>query len=194
MLDAAAARDFLQQAVAAEPGYALAHSALADALVALGYDKKAREEAEKAYQAATNLPRQDRMLVEARFREINGEWEQAVGLYQMLWRAAPDNIEYGLRLANAQTRANKGKDALATVAELRGLAAPALTIRIHLAEAAAAFSLGNFKLEQASAEKAASKAQALGSGLVLARLNASRPRRCFIRTTWLTPSRFIVMH
>ena len=47
VLDAAAARDFLEQAVAAEPDYALAHSALADALLALGYDKKAREEAEK---------------------------------------------------------------------------------------------------------------------------------------------------
>ncbi len=180
VLDAAAARDFLQQAVAAEPSYALAHSALADALVALGYDKKAREEAEKAFQAATNLPRQDRMLVEARFREINGEWKQAVGLHQMLWRNAPDNVEYGLRLANAQTRANKGKDAMATVAELRALAAPARDDpRIDLAEAAAAFSLGNFKLEQASAEKAAAKAQALGSGLVLARAEREQAKALF---------------
>ena len=98
----------------------------------------------------------------------------------MLWRDSPDNVEYGLRLAGAQTRANKGKDALATVVELRNLPAPARDDpRIDLAEAAAAFSLGNFKLEQASAEKAASKAQTLGSGLVLARAEREQAKALF---------------
>ena len=46
-LDALTARDRLQQAIAADPKFALAHSALADAWSRLGYDHKAQEEARR---------------------------------------------------------------------------------------------------------------------------------------------------
>jgi tetratricopeptide (TPR) repeat protein len=55
IFDAAAARSLLEQAVAAEPDYALAHSALAEALNFLGYDKQAQEEAKKAVDLSDKL-------------------------------------------------------------------------------------------------------------------------------------------
>jgi len=49
LFDAVGARDLLTRAVAAEPGNALSHSALATAWSALGYDAKARDEAKAAF-------------------------------------------------------------------------------------------------------------------------------------------------
>ena len=48
--DALAARDRLQQAVAADSDYALAYSALAEAWMALGYNEKAEQAAATAFQ------------------------------------------------------------------------------------------------------------------------------------------------
>jgi hypothetical protein len=49
VFEALAARDLLVKAVAAEPGYRLAHSALAAAWSALGYDGKDKEESTLAF-------------------------------------------------------------------------------------------------------------------------------------------------
>ena len=79
------ARDLLQQAVAAEPDFPLAHSALAEAWSALGYDAKAQEQAAKAVELADDLPREDRQLIKARNHEMSWRWDEAIESY----RAAP---------------------------------------------------------------------------------------------------------
>jgi tetratricopeptide (TPR) repeat protein/tRNA A-37 threonylcarbamoyl transferase component Bud32 len=170
LFDALAARGLLEKAVLADPQHALAHSALAAAWSALGYDAKATEEAKKAFDLSANLPREDRLWVEGRYWETAKEWERAAEIYRTLWIFSPDNLDYGLFLADAQISASKGKDALATIQELRAAPQPACNDpRIDLAEARAADALADFKREQLAAERAATKAEALGAGLLTAR-------------------------
>jgi DNA-binding winged helix-turn-helix (wHTH) protein/tetratricopeptide (TPR) repeat protein len=170
MFDALAARDLLLQAIAADPKFPLAHSALADAWAALGYEQKAKEEATKAFQLAANLSREDRLVVEGHYREMSHQWDQAIDIYRALFKFFPDNIEYGLGLARIQTAGERGQDALATLDELRKLSPPAGgDPRIDQADAEAAVVLGDLKREKAAATKAAEKAKAIGAKLLLAR-------------------------
>ena len=170
LFDALAARGLLEKAVLADPQHALAHSALAAAWSALGYDAKATEEAKKAFDLSANLPREDRLWVEGRYWETAKQPEKAAEIYKTLWIFSPDNLDYGLRLAEAQISARKAKDALSTVQDLRAAPSPARDDpRIDLAEASAADALADFKREQAAAERAASKAEALGAALLTAR-------------------------
>ncbi|HXK11057.1 MAG TPA: protein kinase [Vicinamibacteria bacterium] len=169
-LDALAARDLLQKAVAADPRSPLAHGALADAWAALGYDESARRETQRAYDLSAGLSREDRLAVEGRYRETSGEWARATEIYGALVAFFPDNVEYGLRLAGAQNTAGKGREALDTLAKMRGLLpAAAQDPRIDVAEALVAQSLGDFRREQAAAGRAATKGAARGAGLLVAR-------------------------
>ncbi|MFY9821053.1 MAG: protein kinase, partial [Thermoanaerobaculia bacterium] len=125
LFDPVGARDLLSRAVAAEPGNALSHSALATAWSALGYDARARDEAKAAFDRAANLPREERLLIEGRYRENVQDWDRAIQTWWKLWSTFPDNVDYGLRLAAVQTAAGRVADALATTAALRTLPAPA---------------------------------------------------------------------
>jgi len=168
--DAIAARDLLQKAVAADPNNALAHSALAAAWTLLGYDEKARLSAKSAYELSASLSREDRLLTEARYRETSKEWDNAAANYRTLFGFFPDNLEYGLLLARAQTRGGKGKESLATVDSLRRLPPPDREDpRIDLAASEVWQSLGDFKQGQAFASQAAQKAKAQNAKLILAR-------------------------
>jgi tetratricopeptide (TPR) repeat protein/predicted Ser/Thr protein kinase len=170
VLDAAAARDLLVKAIAADPKSPMAHVALADAWTMLGYDGKAKEAAQRAFDLSSSLSREDRLSVEGRYREISGEWDKAIEIYRGLLAVFPDDIEYGLRLAGAQGTAGKGQEGLLTLARLRSLSAPASDDpRIDLTEAAIAHSLGDFRLEQRAASKAAAKGTAQGAKLLVAR-------------------------
>lgn len=167
LLNAVAARPLLEKAVSLEPSYALPYSALADAWSILGYQIKAQEAAKKAFDRAAALQREPFLLIEGQFRELANEWDRSIQIYRSLWTFFPDNSEYGLRLANAQTAAGKGKDALVTIQELRKLAG-ADDLRIDLAEAATAEALGDFAREQSVASQAASKAEARRTRLLTA--------------------------
>jgi DNA-binding winged helix-turn-helix (wHTH) protein/tetratricopeptide (TPR) repeat protein len=169
VFDALAARDLLQKAVSVDPNFALSRSALSTAWAALGYDEKARDEARKALDLSSSLPRGERLLVEGRYREISRNWEDAIVVYQTLFQFFPDNLEYGLALADAEVSGGKGKDALLAVGALRNLPHPLRDDpRIDLAEARAAESMGDFRRVEASAARAAQKAQAAGTTLLLA--------------------------
>ena len=168
--DVLAARDLLAKAVATDPTHALAYSALGEAWHTLGYDQKAKAAAERAFALSTSLSREERLLVEARLRAITPQWDRAVEIYRTLWGFFPDNIDYGLALATAQTSAGKGRDALATIAALRQLPSPAAADpRIDLQEASAATSVSDFARAQTAAAGAATKAGAHGARLLVAR-------------------------
>jgi eukaryotic-like serine/threonine-protein kinase len=170
VFDALTARDLLLKAVAAEPSYALSHSALATAWSQLGYDENARAQAKGAFDLSANLSRAERLLVEARYREASKDWPGAIEIYRALFEFFPDNLEYGLALAADQVNAGQGKDALATVRALRTLPPPlGDDARIDLANAQAAESLGDFKTVHLCAVRAAEKARAAGASLLLAR-------------------------
>ncbi len=170
VLDALAARDLLEKAIAAEPQHPLPHSALAQALSVLGYDEKSRAEAKSAFDLSKDLPREQQLWIEGRYREFSKDWKKAIEVYRTLYTFTPDNLDYGLRLAGAQDAGGDSKDALATVATLRQLPPPERDDpRIDLAEADAAESLSDFHRAQQLAESAARKGEAQGAPLLTAR-------------------------
>jgi eukaryotic-like serine/threonine-protein kinase len=123
--DPSAAKDLLQEAVISEPKFSLGHAMLARAWSQLGYEQNRREEAKKALDLANDLPRAERMLVEGEYYESLGDQERAASTYHALFELFPDNVEYGLRLATAQSMAGHNSQASATLSQLRHLPSPA---------------------------------------------------------------------
>jgi tetratricopeptide (TPR) repeat protein len=171
VLDSMGARILLEQSIAADARFALAHSALAEAWSRLGYDNKAKLEARQAYDLSTNLSREEKLLVEGRYREIDHQYEKAIDICRTLFTFFPDTLDYGLNLALVQARGSKAHDALATIESLRKLAPPASDDpRIDLEEAQAWDALDDYKHQELPLSRAAEKAKAAGSRLILARV------------------------
>jgi eukaryotic-like serine/threonine-protein kinase len=170
LFDAFGAREYLERAVSVDGRFSQGHSALAQAWSALGYDELARHEAQRAFELAAGLGREERLWAEGRFREMSREWERAIEIYGTLFEFFPDNLEYGLRLASAQASAGQAEAALGTLAALRsrplGLADLA---RLDLSEALAAEALADHRREQAAAARAAAQGRSLGAHLLVAR-------------------------
>jgi serine/threonine protein kinase/tetratricopeptide (TPR) repeat protein len=163
-MDAKGAIDPLQKAIKESPEYALAHSALAEAWSILGYDDRAQNEEQKALSLAGSLSAEDRGLIQGRLYEFASDWDKAATYYLSLRTLYQDDLDYGLRQANAQVRGGKPKDAMATISDLRAIAGPAgEDPRIDLRAAEAAEMLGDFKAQEASASRAAEKAERQGS-------------------------------
>ena len=174
--DARGARDLLEQAVATDPKYALAHSALATAWSALGYGELAKQEARRAFELSANLSRADRLSIEAGYRETTAEWDKAIATFRTLFAFFPDNLDFGLRLARVEARAGQGKDALATVEALRKLPHPVGDDpALDLMESLAADQLGDFKRANSAAATAADRAQVRGAEVMIAE---ARCRQC----------------
>jgi serine/threonine protein kinase/tetratricopeptide (TPR) repeat protein len=170
LADYLGARDLLQQVVAADPAYALSHSALSAAWSGLGYQQKAREEAKRAVDTSEGLSPEQRLWVEGNYRESTREFDKAIEIYRKLLEAAPDDIESGLRLAAAQNADGKSNESLATLQALRNLPSPLKDDpRIDLAEAVAAESVSDFKRESDLGSHAAATATAEGARLLIAR-------------------------
>jgi tetratricopeptide (TPR) repeat protein len=167
--EALQARDLLQKAVTADPRHSLAQAALGTSWAMLGYMTRAKEETRKALDLSAKLSREDRLVVEGKYRETSLEWDQAAEIYRTLFGFFPDNVEYGLRLAAAQTSAGKPKAALATIEALRKFSTlNANDPRIDLAEARAGGALSDFKHERTLAAAAAARARESGARLFLA--------------------------
>ena len=167
--DAISAKALLEKAVAADPKYPLAHSALAKAWAALGYDKRAGDEAKIAFELSGNLSREERLLVEGQYREACKQWSLAIDIYRTVFGFFPDNLEYGLRLAAAQSSGGKPQDALSTLATLRTLPSPlGDDPRIDREESQAFNFLGDYKQQFAAASTTIKKAKARGARLLVA--------------------------
>jgi eukaryotic-like serine/threonine-protein kinase len=160
--DALGARDPLVRAIALQPNLAPAHAALASAWHLMGYDSKAREEAQKALELSKNLSQAEQRSIEGQYREFNSEWDKAIEIYRNLWGVFQDEPDYALKLANIQTAAGKGQDALATLDELRPPRV-ADDPRVDLARAFAAESLSDVKMQESASAAAAEKASKAGS-------------------------------
>src|SRR6185503_18259193 len=132
--DAQGASELLRQAVAVDARDPRAHSALAAAYTALGYVEKAREEARQAVELSASLPDTERQEVRAQYFETSGEWGSAARAWEEIWRRQPDDLEYGLRLAQALTAAGDPARALDVAHVLRRLPSVAAAyVRIYFA-------------------------------------------------------------
>ena len=168
--DAPAAQMLLYKAVATDPNFALGHSALAATWSVLGYDENAKSEARRALDLSLSLSSQQHLLIAGQYSEFMRDWDQAVATYQQLVDLFPDSVDYCLLLANAQTSAGKGSQALATLGKLRNLPPPASQDpQIDLAQAVAADSLGDFKQELEHADRAIRMGTDLTERLLVAR-------------------------
>jgi eukaryotic-like serine/threonine-protein kinase len=170
LMDPLPALDPLQKAVAADPKFPLAHSALARTWSGLGYDPKAEDEAKLAFQLSGDLSREDRLLVEGQYRTMTHDWKIATEIYRTLVRYFPDNAEYGLRLAGAQSFSGNPTDGMETIAVLKRFPPPqGDDPRIYLEEATAKSRLGDTKGMLEASVTAANKAAEQGSKFVEAR-------------------------
>lgn len=168
--DAIGARPLLETAVARDPQFPLAHSALGTALSALGYDAKAREEAKKAFDLSANLNREEQLVIEGRYRSVANQWDRAQEVYRTLFGLFPDNLDYGVSLVSAESMNARSDDVIATLNMLRQLPAPAnLDPRIDLAEAYWAESISDFRREQQASVRAVERGSVLGAVLLVAR-------------------------
>jgi DNA-binding winged helix-turn-helix (wHTH) protein/tetratricopeptide (TPR) repeat protein len=167
--DARGARDFLEQAAAADPESAVIRSSLSLAWTGLGDDARARAAAEKAVALAARLPQEQRLAIEARASEVKKDWARAGELYRSLWTFYPDNLEYGLRLADCLSAGGHGERALAAVEEMRKLPPPAGNDpRVDLAEAWTAKRLSDAAREMRAAASAEAKGRKSGATQIVA--------------------------
>ncbi len=167
--DPRGARESLVQAARIDEGNPLVHAALAEAFSSLGYDAKARDAVQRAFALSSTLGREERLFLEGRKAEIEGSWERAIESYRTLYGFFPDNLDYGLKLASAQSAARRGKDALVTVESLRHLPAPSsLDPRIDLAELEAARELAEFRRAKLAGERAVERGRTSGARLLVA--------------------------
>ena len=168
--DAIDAKPLLEAAVARDPHFPLAHSALGTALSALGYDAKARDEAKKAFDLSASLNREQQLVIEGRYRSVANQWDRAEEVYRTLLGLFPDNLDYGISLVSAQSMNSRNDDVISTLNALRELPPPAnQDPRIDLAEAYWAESISDFRREQQASIRAVARGQILGSALLVAR-------------------------
>lgn len=162
------ARDLLVQAIAVEPEFPLAHSALSDAWDHLGYDLKARDEAEHALELSGHLGSEERLQIEGQYYSSLQDTKKAIEVYKKLFAQFPDNGNYGLRLADEQ-RLVSSEDALKTLAALRRLPSPAANDpRIDMIESRAWMN-NDFAKAQAAGRRAVEKGTTQGTHLLVAR-------------------------
>jgi DNA-binding winged helix-turn-helix (wHTH) protein/tetratricopeptide (TPR) repeat protein len=165
------ARDLLTKAVAADPGYPLAHAALADAWSHLGYASKARVEIERARDLSEHLGMEERLLIDGEYYATIQDRTRAIDAYRQLCAEFPDNLDYGLRLADEQRWSNP-EDALHTLEVLRHLPLPSGDDpRIDFIEARAWINKDVIKA-RAAARRSVEKGTAQGSRLLVARAYA----------------------
>ena len=165
--DPAGARERLELATAAEPDSPLIWIELANAWTQLGYGANALLAAERATELSAGLGRELRLRIEGETQVLAGRLDEAVDTFRSLWLVYPDNLEYGIRLADAQVAAGMPEASLDTIAELRALPKPlSEDPRIDLAEADAAGENGDAHRQAAAAERVVTASHRIGSSLL----------------------------
>lgn len=168
--EAETARGLLDRTLAIDPASPLAHLALAEAWALLGYDPRASASAAEALARTAALPVEDRLWTEARAYSLTSDWPAAVERLATLRLLSPDSLEYGLALADAQSRHGDFAAALGTVEELRPRTSFQGTLgRIALIETRAAIGLADYPRAVDAARRAQSAAERVDAPLVQGR-------------------------
>ena len=142
--DVRGARHLFLRAVEADPSFAVAHMALAEADWRLGDAASARDSAARAFELRQGLPRDVALRMEGRYYQMAGQSSKAVDVYQDVFRFLPDSVEDALFLVEAQVGAGLGDEAGTTLAALRALPPPlGEDPRIDLAASRVAEALGD---------------------------------------------------
>lgn len=168
--DAVGARPLLEQVATGDVDYPLGHLAMAEVWTQLGYEEKAKAEAKRAFELASNLPREDRHLIEAKYREASKDWDKAITLYRSLQTFFPDALDYGLALASAQQSSGDIAAAQTTLRELRArLPRAGSDPRVDILQAKLTLDGGDPMAALALFDKATRQGEDNGAPLLIAR-------------------------
>ncbi len=126
---------FLAQAAEAAPTNPMPYVYLADTWLELEYPDQAYEAVEKAFERAGDLADEQRLAIEARLHTAAQDWEQAIAALREAYRAFPDDLEVGLRLATVELDAGLGNNALETLDDLQDVPGAAGNPRLALVRA-----------------------------------------------------------
>jgi len=169
LFDALKAKTLFTKAISLDSTYPHVRSALAEAWNTLGFKENAKTEAKKAFEFSGNVRKEDKMLIEGRYREYSREWDQAAGIYKKLWSIEPDNTDFGIRLANVYKKARRAKDILEIVNKLRaGKLYPSDDVQVDLLEAEACKLLSENQRGKSLCDSAVIKAEKQGIRVLLA--------------------------
>ena len=173
--DISEALEMLRGAAQLAPDQPMVQSALASGWASAGHLPKAQQAARDALGALEriagtdhDLPERDRRWVEALAQGQLGQHQKAREIWAELAAKYPDDLELGLRLADAQVSAGEASEALETIARLRNLPSGD-DPRLHLAEAEAARAVSGYEQQMEAAKRALVAAQEIGATLLAAR-------------------------
>jgi class 3 adenylate cyclase/Tfp pilus assembly protein PilF/TolB-like protein len=162
--NALAARDLLERAIVEDPNYALAHAALAEAWRSLGYNDKSAAEAKKAMDLSSGLSLENRLVIEAQYRNSTHDLVREGEIYKELFVHYPDNLEYGLALARSQYFKAQFQEGNSTLDALQQLPSPeGDDLRIDFTRSAAAEKSGDYKKALTLSERVELRAQQRGA-------------------------------
>jgi eukaryotic-like serine/threonine-protein kinase len=185
--DSVAARDLLERAIVEDPNYALAHSALAEAWRSLGYAARSANEAKKAMDLSASLSRENRLAIEAQYRNTTHEIAREIEIYKTLFNFYPDNLEYGFSLAKSQYSNAQFQEADATLDALQQLPPPqGDDPRIDFARSAVAIKTGDYKKALTLAERVELRAQQRGARRMVAQALSNQ---CILQSRLGNPAR-----
>jgi tetratricopeptide (TPR) repeat protein len=168
--DLVSARDLLLRAEAIEPSSVVIQAALSDVWSKLGQDAQARDAALRAFQGRRSLSQEMQLAIEAHFYETRKQWDRANEIYRSLLTLFPDELDYGLKLAETLSMAGRNAEALAVLDGLRERPGPeGSDPRIDLTEANVAWRLSDLPRMAKAAAATVAKGGRLGSWLIVAR-------------------------
>ena len=162
--DSLSARVLFERAIVEDPDYALAHAALAEAWRGLGYGDKSAAEAKKAMDLSRSLSRENRLVIEAQYRDSRNEITREAEIYKTLFNFYPDNLEYGFSLARSQYFEAQFQEANSTLDTLQQLPSPeGDDPRIDHVRSSVALATGDYKKTLTLAERVELRAQQRGA-------------------------------
>ena len=160
--------DHLEAALVLDHRHPMLNASLAEALEFLGYSERARHAIRVAYDNRAKLSREKQLSIEARLKLLSNDWAGAETLYAALDAFYPEELTYGLALAQAQHRGGQSKRALTTVERLRSGEFDN-DPRIDLMEAQLLHDIGDWVRGLTAVRRAIGRAQANGHQGILAR-------------------------
>lgn len=161
--------DELSKALETEPSHPMINAALAEALESAGYRYRAVHQIKTAFDNRHRLSREKQLAIEARMHLLKREWRRAATLYAALTAFYPQEISYGLSLAQAHRQMSEIDEALAVLNQLRDRPEFRRDPRIDLAEAGIWSQTGAWQKGIGIAERAIHLAQTLDHPGILAR-------------------------
>ncbi|MFL6237109.1 MAG: winged helix-turn-helix domain-containing protein [Thermoanaerobaculia bacterium] len=161
--DALSASGRLEAAVAADPAFSPGWLALARSYELLGAERRAEDAALKAVQKSNGLPERQRLEAEATYLRIARRRPEAANRMRRVYELSRHAFADGLALGETQHRAGQGREALATIAELRREhPAESGDARLAMLEADAFAALEDYRGEVAAAGRALAAARRQG--------------------------------